>query len=120
MGSPYWNYEGPSNENTLPFIFRQQLLSGNPNPLYTALRAPGINNGAALPSTTTSDAVAIACASFIATTEFGGGITSPLGQFDTQTGQLEQQPHNVVHTHVGAREVNIQVRLRSVRFRRVA
>lgn len=99
---PYWNYGGGADFNTLPLAFRGPIRpDGSANPLYVSQRAAGINSGAGLSSLVTSAAVALACASFTGTTEFGGGITSPLGQFDGQYGQLETTPHNVVHTAIG-------------------
>lgn len=100
---PYWNYEG-SNDNALPIAFRQPTRpDGSANPLYIAQRAHGINSGAGLPPAVTSDAAALACASFTGPTEFGGGVTGAFRQFDAQTGQLENQPHNIVHTSLGGR-----------------
>ncbi len=104
---PYWNYGGGGNHNTLPLAFRNPTRpNGSPNPLYVALRNPGINSGAGLPPSITTDAAAMACASFTGTSEFGGGISSP-AQFNAQTGQLEQTPHNVVHSQVGGLMGNV-------------
>ena len=96
---PYWNYGGGGDFNTLPLAFRQPTNSdGSANPLYTADRGPGINVGAGLASAITSAEAAFACTSFTGIAEFGGGLTSPLGQFEGQYGVLETTPHNAVHT----------------------
>jgi tyrosinase len=99
---PYWNYDGGGPENTLPTAFRNpNRQDGSTNPLYVAQRNPGINAGAGLPSSITSPAFALSRPIFTGTAEFGGGITSPLGQFWGQTGRLEQTPHNDVHVAIG-------------------
>jgi tyrosinase len=104
---PYWNYGGGNPDtvllpyNSLPLAFRNPTrANGTPNPLYVADRGAGINAGAGLSSAVTSSAVAMACASYTGTTELGGGATSA-GQFEGQYGQLESQPHNVVHSAMG-------------------
>lgn len=104
---PYWNYDNFDRAtifqpySSLPLAFRQPTnADGTANPLYTANRNPGINSGALLPSSVTSTTAAMACTSFTGATEFGGGISTPI-QFDSATGQLESQPHNVVHTSIG-------------------
>lgn len=99
---PYWNYEGPNSDNTLPMAFRDpRNRDGRPNPLYVAERAPGINAGAGLPPQVTSAAVALSRPLFTGASEFGGGVTSPFGQFWSSTGRLEATPHNAVHNAVG-------------------
>ncbi len=71
-----------------------------PNPLY-AHRHAGINAGGGLASSITSPTFALNRATFTGSSEFGGGVTSPLGQFWSQTGRLEQTPHNDVHVAIG-------------------
>ncbi len=99
---PYWNYDGGGDHNTLPLAFRNPARAdGSANPLYVAQRNPGINSGAGLPSSITSPAFALGRPAFTGASEFGGGITSASGQFWSQTGRLEQTPHNDVHVAVG-------------------
>jgi tyrosinase len=99
---PYWNYDGGGNHNTLPLAFREATLpDGSANPLYVAQRNTGINAGAGLPSSITTPAFALGRPTFTGASEFGGGVTSPLGQFWSQTGRLEQTPHNDVHSTFG-------------------
>jgi tyrosinase len=98
---PYWNYD-VAGHNTLPPAFRRRHRpDGSPNPLYVHDRNPGINSGAGLPSAITSATFALSRATFTGASEFGGGATSPLGQFWSSTGRLEQTPHNDVHVAVG-------------------
>jgi tyrosinase len=105
---PYWNYGGGGNHNALPLGFRNQTrANGSVNPLYMADRGPGINSGMGLGSSITSPAIALACASFTGDFEFGGGVTTP-GQFNSQTGRLEQTPHNDVHSAMGGLMAVIQ------------
>ncbi len=99
---PYWNYGLNGVNASLPDQFRDPTSSdGSPNQLYVEERAPGINGGALLPETATSDAVALARPQFVGVAEFGGGVTNPSQQFWSQTGRIEQTPHNVVHSLVG-------------------
>ena len=98
---PYWNYDGGSGHNALPTAFRHPTLpNSDPNPLY-AQRRPAINAGGGLSPSITSPSFALNRATFTGSSEFGGGVTSPLGQFWSQTGRLEQTPHNDVHVAIG-------------------
>jgi tyrosinase len=96
---PFWDYEAGGQQATLPVAFRP---TGGTNPL-SVTRAHGINHGQALSRAVTSAKHALACKSYVGTTEFGGGITG-LGQMSGQYGQLESQPHNLVHDAVGGRQ----------------
>jgi Common central domain of tyrosinase len=99
---PYWDYDGGDGHNALPLAFRRPTRAdGSPNPLYVHDRNPGINAGAGLPAAITSPAFALSRPTFTGASEFGGGATSPLGQFWSSTGRLEQTPHNDVHVAVG-------------------
>lgn len=99
---PYWNY-GLNGENaSLPDAFRNPTGgNGDPNPLYVEERAPGINEGAILPPAVTTDAAALARPQFVGRAEFGGGTAPPGEQFWSQTGRVEQTPHNDVHVVIG-------------------
>lgn len=99
---PYWNYGLDGVNASLPEDFRDPTNpDGSPNPLYVAERAPGVNGGAVLPKAATSDAVALARPDFVGVAEFGGGVAPPNQQFWSQTGRIEQTPHNVVHSLLG-------------------
>jgi len=97
---PYWNYNQPSPRNALPLAFRENANSPTPA-LYVSQRNSSINGGAGLPPSITSPSFALSRPLFIGATEFGGGRTSPLGQFWSETGRLEQTPHNDVHVAIG-------------------
>jgi tyrosinase len=101
---PYWNYGLDGPNATLPPAFRDPTVNGQPNPLYVAQRAPGINGGATIPPAVTSSTSALSRSLFVGATEFGGGITSAGGQFWSQTGRLEQTPHNDMHNAVGGQD----------------
>lgn len=99
---PHWDYGGGGTHNTLPLAFRDPIRAdGSPNPLYVAQRNPGVHSGAGLPSSITSPTFALGRQRFTGASEFGCGRTSPLGQFWSQTGRLEQTPHNDVHVAIG-------------------
>jgi tyrosinase len=92
---PFWNYGAGGQQATLPVPFR----APHGNPLYVT-RDPGVNGGQALSGAVTSSRHAMNCATFVGVTEFGGGITG-VAQMSGQYGQIESQPHNVVHDAVG-------------------
>ncbi len=98
---PYWNYGRNGEYASMPLPFRNPTENGVPNPLYVAQRAPGINSGARLPPAVTTDAFALSRPQFTGAAEFGGGVAPPAPQFYSQTGRLEQTPHNDVHNAVG-------------------
>ncbi len=122
---PYWNYE-VSTEQTLPAAYTMPATScsnvvsdpinglvyqvGNPsatpgcNPLYLPQRT--LTSGVAMPTGTSDDSVAMMDTGFEPSTggDFGGGPPPPSGaecHFDSSQGELEGQPHDVVHTAVG-------------------
>jgi tyrosinase len=99
---PYWNYDGGGNHNTLPLAFRSPTRTdGSVNPLFVTQRNAGVNSGAGLPPSITTPAFALGRPTFTGASEFGGGVTSASGQFWSQTGRLEQTPHNDVHVAIG-------------------
>jgi hypothetical protein len=108
---PYWNYDKPFPGNTIPIAFRTQTLPDNtPNPLFLASprRSSGLMNGGQLPSSVTSPANALNQTDFTSPAMgFGGGKVGPqhFGNF-SNTGALEQTPHNDIHVQmVGANPV---------------
>lgn len=96
---PYWNYGLNGVNASLPEAFREP--GDETNPLFVAQRAPGVNEGAMLPPTITSDTEALARPEFIGGPEFGGGIAPPQERFWNETGRIEQTPHNDVHSVIG-------------------
>jgi len=107
---PYWNYE-LSSELALPLPFRSPAVdcAGDPashpgcNPLYVAGRP--MNGGSKLLSSTTDDSKAMMDTMFEGITEFGGapppGSPPVACHFDSAQGDLENQPHDMVHNAVG-------------------
>lgn len=107
---PYWNYWGTSGN--LPTEFTQTTLpattgggakfpaglGGKPNPLYVAMRYGSVDlsgiSSSCLSDTTYTGAVG---------SGFGGGST-PFSHFSGSTGDLENDPHNIVHVDVGSTE----------------
>jgi tyrosinase len=99
---PYWDYGRNGAYASLPDAFRNPTnKDGSKNHLYVQERAPGVNGGAILPAAATSATVALSRPQFTGVAEFGGGVAPPNQQFWSQTGRLEQTPHNVVHSLVG-------------------
>lgn len=102
---PYWNYDEGPPSNTLPPAFRlPDLPDGAPNPLFLGgqLRAPGINEGAALPPHATSSEAGMRFQNFTGSPQPGfGGVVAPRLQFSGAFGGLEGGPHNLVHGLVG-------------------
>jgi len=102
---PYWNYEGAGSSNQLPPAFRQSTLpDGTPNPLRVSRRS-GINTGLGLPPSVTSSAAA-AAKTFFTTPSGGapvgfGGPQTGFAHFGPAPGELENQPHNIIHVAVG-------------------
>lgn len=107
---PYWNYW--NSAGNLPVEFTQQTLpatiasgaafpaglGGQPNPLYVAMRYGSVDLSSITPDSLKSDVYTGA-----AGTGFGGGST-PFSHFGGQTGDLENDPHNIVHVDVGGQE----------------
>jgi hypothetical protein len=101
---PYWNW---TVNRALPPAFRERKLpDGSDNPLFTANRAPGINNGALAPRASVDTTQAFRETRFtprrLLTGGFGGGAQGP-AHFGALGGALETLPHNPIHTFVGGR-----------------
>jgi tyrosinase len=109
---PFWNYERPG-ESTLPVPFRWRddpmlpepiPVLERPNPLARANRHSLINEGLfGMGDTASSSVAALAMANFLPVgggTSFGGDGTGMLKQ-PVQSGELEGQPHDVVHGMIG-------------------
>jgi tyrosinase len=97
---PFWDYGAGGQQATLPAAFRSPSINGSPNPLFESARAPGINRGLALSPAVASSTRALRSSRFVGTSQFGGGVTG-VAQFSNSTGQIENQPHNVIHDAVG-------------------
>ena len=97
---PFWDYGAGGQQATLPTAFRSATVNGSPNPLFVSARAPGINAGLALSPAVASATRALRSLRFVGASQFGGGVTG-VAQFSNSTGQIENQPHNVIHVAVG-------------------
>ena len=97
---PYWNYTLPS-ERAIPLPYRQP--ADGTNPLYVANRDATMNAGGSAPASAVSYSVAFSDLNFEAAfgASFGGNSVPAPIQFDSGTGDLESQPHNVIHCVVG-------------------
>jgi tyrosinase len=99
---PYWNYFGPDNEYQIPPAFSLELFpDGTVNPLYVTARYGPLGDANILVQI---PPVSQECQQdTIYTGEegyYGGGETG-FSHFDQKTGDLEQNPHNLVHSQVG-------------------
>ncbi len=99
LALPYWNWND-SSQRALPLPF-QSPTSGNP--LYIAVpgRPAGVDNGTfSLAAGTVDFSGAFAAPNFDSPAgsglSFGGQIVMPM-QFSSPHGELESQPHDVVH-----------------------
>lgn len=99
---PFWDYTDPA-ERAIPPAFRTP--PGAANPLFVAERAPGINDGAEVPESATTFDQAMAFTNFTSPTgsplSFGGQLVPGPVHFGGIFGQLESQPHNIIHVVVG-------------------
>ena len=101
---PYWDWTDPA-QRTLPVPFRQPADSTNSLYIAPPGRPAGVDSGAfSLPSSAVDDTGALADVTFETGGSlgngFGGGSASPM-QFNGATGDLEMQPHNIVHSDLG-------------------
>ena len=119
---PYWNYFGPGQEFSIPTAFTQRNLpDGSPNPLYlTARYGPDSNGDIYVPTaaaiqqhpsdpnfafgTVTQDCMSndlyTGRDNNTKTPGFGGRETS-FWHGGGLSGNLEDNPHNMVHSYVG-------------------
>lgn len=104
---PYWNYLDDSNPDALkvPRAFLDATMpDGTPNPLVkyradshvTSLPAPQPGRFS-LESMAENDFLVGVTGAF----GFGGGITERFAHFGGMTGDLELNPHNIVHVDIG-------------------
>ncbi len=97
---PFWDYGAGGQQATLPSAFRSPTVNGSANALFEPARAPGINQGLAISPAVASATRALRSLRFVGASQFGGGVTG-VAQFSNSTGQVENQPHNVIHVAVG-------------------
>jgi tyrosinase len=101
---PYWNWGDPA-QRTLPLPFRQPADATNSLYIAPPGRPTALDAGtASLSSATVDDSGAFSDVNFetggMLGNGFGGGTATP-AQFNGATGDLEMQPHNVVHSALG-------------------
>jgi tyrosinase len=101
---PYWDWTDPM-QRTLPVPFRQPANSSNFLFIASPDRPAALNAGtASLAASTVDDSGAFADVSFetggSSGNGFGGQTSAPM-QFSNAYGDLELQPHNVVHSALG-------------------
>jgi hypothetical protein len=101
---PYWNWGDPA-QRTLPLPFRQPANATNSLYIAPPGRSAALDAGtASLSSATVDDSGAFSDVNFetggTLGNGFGGGTATP-AQFNGATGDLEMQPHNVVHSALG-------------------
>jgi len=101
---PYWDWTD-SAQRTLPVPFRQPADPSNPLFIASPGRPAALNAGtASLGAGTVDDSGAFADVNFETGGRlgngFGGQTTTPM-QFANAYGDLESQPHNVVHSALG-------------------
>ena len=102
---PYWDWTDAS-QRTLPLPFRQPADSTNS--LFIAApsgRPTGLDDGTfSLSASTVDDSGAFADVTYetggSSGNGFGGGSSSPM-HFASAYGDLEMQPHNIVHSDLG-------------------
>tara|TARA_R110001592_G_scaffold146692_5_gene370887 strand:+ start:2347 stop:3870 length:1524 start_codon:yes stop_codon:yes gene_type:complete len=110
---PYWNYFGPQNQYRIPPAFTQQRLpDGSPNPLYVNARFGPTNNRniyiAIPPVSQACQGNTIFTGSNTATPSPGyGGPSTGFSHSGSVSGNLENNPHNIVHVQVGGSSGNI-------------
>lgn len=126
---PYWNYFGPGNQFTIPPAFAQQSLpDGSPNPLFvTARYGPDRDGNIYVPTAKAIQQhpndpnfvygpVTQDCMSDPNFTSGVNGIPPGFGGPATDfshvggtNGDLEGNPHNLVHVYVGELSTNGQI-----------
>jgi len=102
LALPYWDYSN-SAMRALPVAFRNPANASNP--LYISQRSRLMNLGYRLPASDVNYSIAFRYVNFMAPTDsglsFGGQEAEEAGHFLTPHGQLESQPHDIVHVRVG-------------------
>lgn len=99
---PYWNWQDP-NQYPLPSPFRSPANASNSLFIPAPGRPASLDTGAALLDASVVDSSAAFSDTNYETggsltgEGFGGG-TSPPAQFNSAYGDLESQPHNIVHS----------------------
>ncbi len=108
LALPYWNYSEPA-QRALPVVFRDPADTSS-NPLYVQdpQRSWQINAGYRVPASNVDYSIAFGYVNFVAPSgsglSFGGQEAPEAGHFLGPHGQLESQPHDLVHVDVGGQQ----------------
>lgn len=104
---PYWNYFGSGDQYKIPPAFtKKQLPDGEPNPLYVTARYGPNNNGVIYVDTSKvnqkcqGNTIYTGSNSNTTAPGYGGPVTG-FHHNNGDSGNLESNPHNGVHTQVG-------------------
>ncbi|MFP5288057.1 MAG: tyrosinase family protein, partial [Thermoanaerobaculia bacterium] len=99
---PFWDYTDPA-QRAIPAPLRNPANAQNP--LFVEQRAPGINQGAQVPESATTFNQAMLFTNFASPAgsglSFGGQTVPGPVHFGGVFGQIENQPHNIIHVIVG-------------------
>lgn len=106
---PYWNYFGPGDEYQLPPAFAtENLPDGSPNPLYVKARYGPNNDGnvyinlSQVNQNCQKNTIYTGSNSSTPIPGYGGPVTAFWhGGSPNVSGNLEDNPHNIVHVQVG-------------------
>lgn len=102
LALPYWDYTDPERR-ALPLPLREPADASNP--LFVAERNDGINEGSQLPESAVTYGHAFVFPNFTSPTgsglSFGGQFQSGPVHYSSPHGQLESQPHDIIHVLVG-------------------
>lgn len=102
---PFWDYTDPT-QRAIPEPLRNPANAQNP--LFVAERNDGINEGAQIPASATTFTQAMNFTNFTspqgAGLSFGGQRVPQPVHFGGIFGQLESQPHNIIHVLVGGQD----------------
>jgi tyrosinase len=103
---PYWNYFGPGEEYKIPPAFTvDKLPDGTANPLLVKARyGPNGDGNIFIPiSSWNINQDCQQDTDFTGDSGYYGGGETGFDHFDNNTGDLEQNPHNLVHGAVGGK-----------------
>ena len=112
---PYWNYFGSDDEYEIPPAFTQQTLpDGSPNPLFVDARyGPNNDGNIFIPIPPVSEACEnndLYTGSDAATPWPGfGGPQTGFSHSGNTSGNLESNPHNLVHVDIGGNSPDGQI-----------
>ncbi|MGV0743829.1 tyrosinase family protein [Mycolicibacterium sp. XJ870] len=103
---PYWNYERSAKALEIPPAFTEPTLDGSANPLRVQQRRSAVNAGMAMPPDFASSVDAMSDTEFVTPPSgipggFGGPMTGFHHGMDGAKGDLENQPHDIIHGWVG-------------------